>query len=279
MLNRWIGIVCAFGMLSVNAALIFRDFVPDWIAGPPPDSLGTRLNPGGRDPVQIGIYDAKGALIGQSWTVCSASTELFRINTWTMVRSVPLPTGVRTPAIRVDTDAVFKPSGAIDTLEIRVHGFGVPVHFKGELIPPDSFPCEWEVGDQRGRLILDADTTRALGDVFRPFDQLPGMYVGRAWRLKLFNPLARLLPGWKGSDAAVESVLVRCTALDTIRHGNREVEAYRVEAPKTRAWVAYDGRVLKQEVDLPLFGRLTLLDEIYDEALRKRRIQEYSPLD
>jgi hypothetical protein len=73
----------------------------------------------------------------------------------------------------------------------------------------------------------------------------------------------------------MESVLVRCTALESISYGNREIEAYRVEMPKVRAWVAADGQVLRQEVDLPLFGKLTLLDQKYDDALRKRQIQDF----
>ncbi len=64
---------------------------------------------------------------------------------------------------------------------------------------------------------------------------------------------------------ATSSVLVRVTGTESIEHNGRVVEAFRVEADRAVAWVTSDGRVLRQEVDLPLLGRLTLIDEPFDQ--------------
>lgn len=277
MLNRWIGITAVALMLSANVSLFMRDIVPDWIAGDPPDNISLRLGDNETRKLQVGIYDTHGGMVGQSWSVALLSTNQLRVSSWTVLYPLRLPGGAATPRVRIDTEMAFASTGAIDTLEIRVHGFDLPVYFKGEYVPPDKFPCEWRVGEQSGKLVLDSDRMRSLGDMFRPFDHLPGMYVGRTWRLKLFNPLAKLLPPWRTSDMAMESVLVRVVALDTIKHEGREVEAYRVEAPQIRAWVGHDGTVYRQELDLPLFGRLIVQSQEFDDELRKRRIHEFIP--
>jgi len=52
------------------------------------------------------------------------------------------------------------------------------------------------------------------------------------------------------------------------------VEAFVIEAERLRAWVSREGRVIRQEFELPLVGKLTLVDEPYDDELRQRVLHE-----
>jgi hypothetical protein len=271
MLNRWIGITTAALMLSVNTLLVVRDVLPCWLAGDPPQAEIELLQPGEQRRTQVSIYNKVGQRVGRSWTHSKCGSTLLTVDTWTVLYPIDLPRDVVTPRLSIHTNVVYHHDTWVDSLRIDVHGFSdmrggdVPIGLRGERVPPDDFPCQWQVGEQRGTLVLDADAIRVLGDVVHPFDRLPGLYVGQAWRLELLNPLTRLLPGFRDSPVATSSVLVRVTGTESIEHNGQLVEAFRVEAEKAVAWVASDGRVLRQEVDLPLLGRLTLIDEPFDE--------------
>jgi hypothetical protein len=273
MINRWIGIVTLALMLSVNAALLLRDVLPDWLAGEPPTSRALQLEPGGEIRAQYGLFDRQGRRVGYSWTTSSRSGDLIAVRNSTILQSFALPRGLRTPALRIDTNLRYHGATTLEELRVQVHGFGIPIRLDGEFVPPDTFPCEWRVDTQVGSIVLPASATRAIGDVVRPFDSLTGLRVGQSWRVELLNPLAGVLPGW-GSDnvMALGSIRVRVTKLERLMHQGALTEAFRLEAESMRAWVTREGRVIQQEIDLPLFGTLRLVDEPYDENARARVI-------
>lgn len=72
------------------------------------------------------------------------------------------------------------------------------------------------------------------------------------------------MPGLQASDIIAEPLLVRVTGTEQIQHRGRLVEAFVVEAHRMGAWVAPGGHVLRQEVELPLLGKLILVDEPFD---------------
>lgn len=268
MLNRWIGILAAAAMLVANGAIIIRDLVPDWLAGDPPPPGATRLAPGERRADQVGIFDRENRLIGRSWTV-SHRTEtswLVVVDTVTVLNPFTLPQGMRTPAVCIQTRVTYREQQTrVDELELQMFGLGVPIHFYGEAYETGDFPCQWQVGPRRGWFVLDSEAPAALGDVIRPFDRLPNLYVGRTWRLDLLDPLAQILPNVKATGLGFDSVLIRVTGQETITHRGRQIETFVVESSGATAWVAPDGRVLRQQVNLPLLGQLTLRDEELDE--------------
>jgi len=269
MLNRWIGITTVVLMLSVNALLVVRDVLPRWLAGDPPQAEIELLRPGEQRRTQVSIYNQAGQRVGRCWTLSDRSQALLRVKTQTVLYPIQLPEGVVTPRVRFDMNLTYQQDTHVERLEIDVRGFDIPINLHGGFVPPNDFPCQWQVGEQRGTFVLDADATRVLGDVIRPFDRLPALYVGQTWRLELLNPLTRLLPGLKDSPVATSSVLVRVTGTQSLEHNGRVVETFRVEAEKAVAWVTSAGRVVRQEVDLPLLGRLTLIDEPFDEPAYK----------
>lgn len=265
MINRWIGITSAALMLLANGTLVFKDLVPTWLAGDPPPNDLQLLGAGEKRYVQVGIYDERNACVGTSWTVSHVSGTLLTVHSWTLLRPLRLPGDTRTPQIRVHTVLTYQMTSGLDTLRIDVAGLPMPLTFSGEFVPPDDFPCNWRFGTQSGSFVLTADATRALGDVIRPFDRLPGLYVGQTWRLRLFDPLEHMMPRWGGMDLSGQSVLVHVTGKETIEHGGRSVETFRVETRGAVAWADGDGRVLRQVVEVPLLGKLRLEDEEFVE--------------
>lgn len=289
MLNRWIGISAAFLMILANGAIIWRDMLPTWLAGDPPPSEAAMLAPGAERRVQVGIYEVGGRLMGRSWTLsrCTSVGGIVAVRTTTVLNPIDLPGGVLTPAVRIETMITYRPAAAtyVDELEFKMYGLGVPISLHAEAMPTGEFPLQWQVGSQRGSIALDSRAPAALGDVIRPFDRLPELYVGRTWRLQLLDPLAQLLPNLPTTGLGLEPVLIRVTRRETITHrredGPYEVEAFVVEGGDARAWVAPDGTVLRQEVNLPLVGRLVLLEEPYDDAAlsKARRVGLGGPGD
>jgi hypothetical protein len=275
MLNRWIGTGALLLMLAGNASLFVYDILPRWTAGSPPRFQTVVSEGASYEHIQTGIFDSADRNIGRSWTLIHNEDEYISVASTTLLDPIVLPEGLNTPAVRIETDLRFgKDDQLLNELSISLHGLPVTAMLQGELIPPDQFACRWHVGARRGMFVFEAGLTRAFGDVLRPFTRLPNLHVGQTWRLQLMNPLSKALPGWNSAGPVEEPEIVRVTGTEMIEHGGRSVEAFVVEAPRLRAWVAPDGAVLRQEIEfLPLLGRLVLRDEPFDDvAYEKARV-------
>ena len=88
MINRWIGIATLGLMLSVNAALLVRDFLPDWMAGEPPLTRALELRDGDEINIQFGLYGREGHRIGHSWTRTKRDRELVLVRHRTVIDSL-----------------------------------------------------------------------------------------------------------------------------------------------------------------------------------------------
>lgn len=277
MINRWIGIVTAAGMIIAVSAVISRDILPRWFPDDAPPSEVHLLAPGESRMLQVGIYDDNGLNLGSSWTRSTRHSmgNIATVDTTTALHAIRLPHGASTPPVRIETSLTYRFDEAwVDEVSFRLLGLGIPVQLQGETMPTGEFACLWQVGSERGRFLLDARAPVALGDVIRPFDRLPNLYVGQSWEIDLLDPLSQIVPGMDRVGLSLEPVLMRVTRTETIVHQNQQVEVFVVEGGDhgAVAYVADDGRVLRQEVTLPLVGRLVLLDEPYDsEALHAAR--------
>lgn len=274
MINRWIGLATLALMLSVNAALLVRDFLPDWMAGEPPASRALELRDGQEISLQFGIYDREGRCIGHSWTRSMRHGELVGVRHRTVIDSLHLPIETELKAVRIDTNLNYHNQARLDELRVRVHGLGPTIKLEGEFYLPDDFACRWQVGPQRGEFQLPAHATRAMGDFIRPFESLTGLFVGQTWRVELVNPLSGIVPDWGAREMATRSLLVRVTGTEQIAYRDGSVEAFVIEAEQMRAWVTPAGRVIRQEFTLPLLGTLVVMEEPYDEDLRRRVLQD-----
>ena len=185
MLNRLTGIAAAILMIVANAAIIWRDIVPAWRAGDPPPSEAQLLAAGEERRVQVGIFDDNGQTIGRSWTRSrhTGVGGLVNVQTATALEPIHLPGGIRTPRVLIRTDITFRNHKTrIDTLDFKMLGLGLPISLHGEAMETGEFPFTWQVGTERGNSVLDSAVPAALGDVIRPFDRLPDLYVGRSWK-------------------------------------------------------------------------------------------------
>jgi hypothetical protein len=270
MLNRCLGVFCVVFMLGANVTLFVRDVLPEWRAGDPP--VAVDLAPGEQARrAQTGIYDERNRSIGTSWTITEARGDYVQVSSRTMLTPISLPNGIVTAPVRVDTDMKYRVAdGLVDELTMLVHGLPILVNLRGMYVPPNEFACRWRLGSpgqggRSGEFVLDAGATRALGNVLRPFSRLPDLYVGQTWRLELINPLLKVIPGLQVDGLLEAPEIARVTRRETIQHAGAAVETLVVEARRTRAWVEPGGTVLRQEIDLPLLGTLTMRDEPFDE--------------
>jgi hypothetical protein len=275
MFNRWVGILSVLGMLLANGALLWREVVPYWLTSSAPSNPASHLGIGERRVNQVGIFMATtNARVGSSWLESRRFENSVTVQSRTMLESLPIPAQTVAPAvvfntsIRYELREDYRPGRLPipDEIEMELNGLGFPIRARGEYFTGE-FPFEWRVGDQRGRLLFPADSLRSLGDVFRPFDRLPGLYVGRTWSIEVFNPLAGMLPGLAGPGMQSEKIVVRVTGKEDIEHPltGENVSTFVVDAPQARAWVAADGAVLVQEVELPVIGGLRLVKEPFDQ--------------
>jgi len=272
MLNRWIGIATAAAMILANGAVFVRDILPRLMPNDTPPSDAQRLAPNESRYAQVGIFDAAGRCIGRSWTRSNRSTqgELVTVQTTTVLQAVALPAGVETPRVRIETELTYRANQrSVDELHFKMYGLGLPLALDGESMQTGEFACQWQAGTEHGAFLLDAAGTSVFGDVIRPFDNLPDLYIGRTWRLKLLDPVAQIAPGLKESGFELEPIVISVTRTESIRHRGNTVEAFVVEGGGAIAWAARDGRVLRQEVTVPLLGKLVLLDEEYDAVARE----------
>lgn len=263
MLNRWIGIVSAVGMILAIAAIIARDILPRWLPDDAPPSEAQILRENEARYVQVGISDDEGRTIGRSWTFSRCNIAgVVTVSTTTVLEPLALPNGITTPRVRIETLITYRYNlRRVDELDFRMYGLGLPVMLRGEAYSTGEFPCKWQVGPQRGSFLLDSQAPAALGDMIRPFDRLPNLYVGQTWRLRLLDPLSQILPQLKQSGLDLEPVVITVTGTELIEHQGEKVAAFVVEGGGATAWVAPDGRVLRQEVTVPLLGELNLLLE------------------
>jgi hypothetical protein len=277
MLNRWIGIVLGAAMILANATVTLRDVLPLWLPDNAPPTDAQLLAPEQERIVQVGIFDDEEHLVGRSWTLSRRHGlgDIVTVSTTTVLNPVPLPSGILTPRARIETSLVYKhKEQRVDELGFRMYGLGFPVEFNGEAMPTGEFAYQWQVGPSRGDGLLPASAPSALGDVIRPFDRLPDLYVGQTWRVKLIDPIAQIFPNLKQDRRAfdLDALVIRVTGKETIQHQGQPVETFLVRADdgSATAWVADDGRVLRQSVNVPLLGPLILVDEPYDKNARDK---------
>lgn len=272
-MNRWLGISSCGLMLIVNALLFNRDIAPRWFAGdkPPSGVIGV----GDEVDSQARIEDDDGNIVGRTWTRTSCSKELRAIRSLTYLERISAGPATLGSKILIGTEIVFSADGQLSTIGMKVSGLPIGLQLHGEFYEPDNLACTWQIADMRGTIVLEGVDSKAVADMSKPFDRLTGLYVGQSWRMELLNPLQSLLPkGAAGIDS--EPVIVRVTGRETIQHGDERVETFVVDADRVRAWVDDEGLVLRQEVDLPLFGRLVLIDEPYDRELRESHSKRWN---
>jgi len=257
---RWFGIGVVVFWLAAMTGLIYRDVWPHWAAGSPPAQMPDTLDKESPRRFQSGIFNSRGR-VGGSWVLFDSAGGNILVHTQTVLDGLPL-----LPPILVDSKLTYTADERLDSIDLRIIGTPVRLEFRGEDYGMD-FSCELITGPgpkDRYGFKLDSAAAATMNEALRPFTLLKDLHVGKTWRMRLLNPL----PAIRGGRAELDAYLVRVTAKETIQHLGQAVACFRVESRDVRAWVAEDGRVLVQQVDLPIFGTLTIREEPYDEAAR-----------
>lgn len=247
--------------LAAMYQLVDRDVLPRWRAQEAPPLVSTPLAPLEKRQSQAAIYDSKGRLIGKAWSSLSGSGDSLRYSGWVWLDRVSM-----LPPLRVDTSLTFTAEHDIDDFELDVYGVTDPtgaamkINMKGEKYGA-YIPCVLQVGPFRRTLKFEAAASRQIADSIRPFTTLTNLRVGQSWRLQMLDPISTVL----NQGATAVPVVAKVETKEAIEHDGQSVECFLVVAGRAKAWVAPDGRVLRQEVDVPGLGRLTVLDELFSQ--------------
>lgn len=264
---RLAGIAIVLLWVSAMTALFVRDVWPAWTAQDVPPMTRDELARLDRDQ-QLGMFDAEGRRLGTAWSSISS------VGGNTSIQGTVHVDGIRLiPNILVETSTGFDEKGELDSFNLDV--FGIPatiIKVRGER-HGIYFPCEIQLGPLFRQANLDMAASRLIGDSLRPFNFLPTLKVGQAWRMQIIDPISAAM----GSSTRFKAIVARVTGKETIDHAGRQVECFVVETSpgQAKAWVGPDGRVCVQEVELPGLGKLTVRDEPYQENERemvRRRI-------
>jgi hypothetical protein len=255
-MNRFIPLgILVFWLMSVSW-LVRHDVVPALTARDVP-----RYAPGAwlTDRIaqsQARIENRYGHRVGTVWTrYVKAAENLSRYDTLWLERIAYLP------PIRIDVESDFAQDGALDEFSLAIHGAGEPIRLLGERFG-DQFGFQLLVGASPRQLFtLSGSEAGLVADAFRPFPTLPNLEVGQSWRMQVVNPLAVV----SGVGSKMIPMLVQVTGKERLITDDGAAECFVVETDGARAWVKGDGVVLKQEVELPLGGRFTIIDEPFEE--------------
>lgn len=238
------------------AALVQRDVLPFWTAQDPP----SRAIPGGH--YQCRISNGADRVIGSAWVSVTNGPQLTTVESVTILdigRLTTLFKGLN--RLAVQTDMTYERDGTLSMFKINLVGAGVPIEIAAERYVHD-FSCIARIGESRTSLLLDGRMYEWLSESLRPFTHLSGLHVGQTWRIQLLDPLGML----KGDSFPFQEHLVRVTRRETIRHHEQDVDCYRVESSGAVAWADESGKVLRQELAVPLLGKIVLTDEPYNRA-------------
>lgn len=260
------------GMWLLAMGLLVRDDVlPVLTAQAPPDMASQLADEPEYRELYNGVYDQTGRRVGHSTTAIIRGPEYVSINSrlelepgW-MDRLDMLARVVRQFGIagklEVRTALRYVQDGSLDEFTVDIEGLGMPVRIESEYFGTD-FGAQLTVGQAQWPLVFDTQISQRLGQSFDPFIFLPELQVGKSWRV------------WMASFSDVkprfEQILVRVVDREMIDHHGRQVHAYRVEAGDLAvAWADRSGKILRQEVNMPLLGRITILDETEQHRARQ----------
>ncbi len=245
-------------------ALIQRDVVPFWTAQQPPAHVAHN------SAFQVAIHNAAGTQLGTSWVTTTPIASITTVRSTTLLdlrRVASILSIQEQKPLLVETDLTYYSDGLLDRFRFRLLGAGMPIQVVGERYGRD-FACTTTFGRTTRTIPLDGRLSECLAETLRPFTLLKDLHVGQTWRIRLLDPLSLL----RGSGPDFKMQLVTVTRRETIDHHGDTPDCFRIETDGTVAWADDTGRVLRQEVRIPLLGTWTLTDEPFDGDARKEAL-------
>lgn len=272
-MNRLFGILVVLMWLTATFGLIRRDVWPAITARQPPPTPSGELIARIGERHQYGIFRASsGARVGTSWMQLQSRPDFTNgdvsNNAADVTSTTHLGPIIGNPPLNVELGLHLMADGTLDnfTFDIvgahRMTGDPLRIHAEGESFG-QKLACKFQIGLMERTFSLDAATSSLVGDTFQPFACLPALEVGQAWRMQVIDPLTALTGG---GQLVPRTKLVRVVSKETIEIDGKKTDAFVVETEGARAWVDERGLVLRQQLDVPLIGRLVVQRERYDES-------------
>lgn len=256
-MNRLLGMLLAVIWVACIALLIQRDVVPFWAAQEPPNPL----TPVGQ--YQVAITNDAGLRIGTNWVTTLRTGQLHRVSGLTQFDahrlSSPMPI---VGNLFLKSELEYLEDGKLEQFLFRLYANGVEARIKGERFVSD-FACVVQIGGIEKTLKLDGALSQYLGESLRPFTHLPDLHVGQSWRIRLLDPFSIFQEDALSFTTQIAKVVGR----EIIVHNGENVDCFRIETNGSVAWADQGGRVLEQEVDVPLLGKFHLNDEPFDNRM------------
>lgn len=257
--NRIAGLTITAIWLVLMALLFTRDVIPYWYAqDPPSDRIPL-------DNHQVAIYNRDGDRLGTSWVraIRSAQAQSVLGSTLIDMQRVSNILPVK-GTLRLESTLTYDADNDLDDFRFLLDAGGMTAKVEGERYN-EEFACIAEFGQFKRKMALDARISSYMSDGMRPFTHLSGLDVGHTWRLRLLDPIALITE----REVRFRVQLVRVTAREFIEHHDQQVECFRIETDNTIAWADDDGRIIRQEVTIPLLGKWIMVDEPYDDQARR----------
>ncbi len=268
-MNRILGGVSAFVWLLAIGALIHRDVLPYWTAGDAP----SQVIPDESYQVQISM-DATGP-IGTTWVTTTITPGMRLVRSATKLDLGAIRTVLPLAGdLILQSNLNYDVDDTLDAFDFDFRGLGVEARVEGERYGRD-YACIIHVGQRRWSIVLEARQSEYLGETLRPFTRLGSLAVGQRWRLHVLDPFAVL----QNQKLEFKTRVAAVTARETIMHDGRQVPCFRIETEGTVAWADDEGRVLRQEVNVPLLGRFILIDEPFDREAWRKAVNPTRPGD
>lgn len=244
--------------IAAMTALVYRDVLPFWTAQ---DSPAEVVSAG---QYQVGISDDRGVRFGTTWVSTTITQSIGMVNSTTLL-DLGAMSGLlhKVGPLLLESNLTYLADQTLDRFTFQLQGDALQAKVDGERYGRD-YACTIEVGPISRTISLDGRLSGYLGESLRPFTHLKGLRVGQQWRIRLLDPFSLI----HGETLEFKTQLASITGRETIRHRNAEVACFRIETEGTVAWADEDGRVVRQEVRMPVLGRFVLTEEPFDRAGR-----------
>ncbi len=261
-MNRTLGITISLVWLVAMAALVRRDVLPYWTAQAAPNHWSRSGS------YQCAISNEAGRRVGTTWVTHTPGPQLITVQSVTAIDFAGLGSYLPVAGrLLIDTYLTYERDGSLMEFEFRLHGAGLPIEVSGERLGHD-YACTARIGDVTTVLALDWRLSEGLGELLRPFTHLEDLHIGQRWRLRLLDPFAMIT----GGSVEFRTQLVTVTAREKVEVSGQFVECYRIETDGATAWADDTGRVVLQEVRIPLLGRWRIEDEPFDKSAMRSTI-------
>lgn len=257
--SRIIDLFVVTSWLIAMAWLAARDVVPRWFATQPPESTSLQWLARHGHRFQYGLFAENAVRAGTAWSTFQVGGQAITRTDTLLVQHLPL-----CPWLVVQTRLEFLSESELDEIEVLILGVQAPIKLAGERQGPRfAFQLSFD-GEPAHEFVLDSEAAQTLCDTIKPFSALSGLFVGQSWSVQALDPFSLI----QGSRRRLKPVLVTVTGRDVLRLHGREQPCFVVETSGARAWVAEDGRVLLQRVEVPGLGMI----EIQEESFQRERL-------